>query len=148
MKPANMSAMPPAANRRTRSEATMTCCGWRRSAQTPPKSVQASRATIDAAMTRPRSPGPPPAWTTATASATVWKPLPTQDRVWPVASSRKSEMRMTEKLVHRLTISNLKIRRWHNGLMAGDDDQQQDSVDHRVTRWAAFWKNEPAFAPE
>ncbi|WP_250030402.1 MarR family winged helix-turn-helix transcriptional regulator [Paractinoplanes maris] len=27
-------------------------------------------------------------------------------------------------------------------------DEEQDSVDHHVARWAAFWKNEPAFAPE
>ena len=25
---------------------------------------------------------------------------------------------------------------------------QQDSVDHHVARWAAFWKDEPAYAPE
>ena len=25
---------------------------------------------------------------------------------------------------------------------------QQDSVDQHVARWAAFWKDEPAFAPE
>lgn len=34
--------------------------------------------------------------------------------------------------------------------MAADEDQEQeqDSVDQHVARWAAFWKNEPAFAPE
>jgi len=32
--------------------------------------------------------------------------------------------------------------------MTGDDDQEQDSVDQHVARWSAFWKNEPAFAPE
>ncbi|GAA0478226.1 MarR family transcriptional regulator [Paractinoplanes deccanensis] len=26
--------------------------------------------------------------------------------------------------------------------------EQQDSVDQHVARWAAFWKDEPAFAPE
>jgi len=25
---------------------------------------------------------------------------------------------------------------------------EQDSVDHHVARWSAFWKDEPAFAPE
>jgi DNA-binding MarR family transcriptional regulator len=32
--------------------------------------------------------------------------------------------------------------------MARDDDQEQDSDDQHVARWSAFWKNEPAFAPE
>ena len=77
---ANMTAMPPTATRRTRSEPTITRCGCSRSAQTPPNSVPASVASTEDAITRPSAPGPPPLVTTATARATVWKPLPSQDR--------------------------------------------------------------------
>lgn len=33
-------------------------------------------------------------------------------------------------------------------MVRAHDEDSRDSVDHHVARWSAFWKDEPAFAPE
>ena len=87
---ANITAMPDTAADRTTSDATMMRWGDSRSAQTPPNRVHTRRPTMPTAMTVPSSLAEPPVVTMATASATGWNVLPSQDKPWPHASSRKS----------------------------------------------------------
>src|SRR5829696_8595244 len=78
---------------RMRSAASMTSRWGNRSAATPPISTNASRPTLNRAVTSESSVGPPSSSITCHASATSHSPLPTSEIASPVHSRRKSRWR-------------------------------------------------------
>src|SRR5919107_205516 len=84
---------------RIRSAASMTSRWGSRSAATPPISTNASRPTLNRAVTSESSVGPPPSSITCQASATSHSPLPTSEIASPVQSRRKSRWRRGRKAV-------------------------------------------------